>query len=102
MTRQEYLHATNTESSAEAPYSQSGVDTDATSQEQDVLWSKGTALHESGKCRPCSFVHSRLPCLSGKDCEFCHERHTRTQRPRPSKCKRHRIRKMFAVRFEQE
>lgn len=38
------------------------------------LPSKGSALHASGKCKPCSF-HMWGVCSRGKDCGSCHCRH---------------------------
>jgi len=31
----------------------------------------GSALHESGRCKPCAFVHTK-GCASGESCAFCH------------------------------
>jgi hypothetical protein len=36
--------------------------------------SKGSALHASGKCRPCSFFQWGC-CSKGSDCDKCHEEH---------------------------
>mmetsp|Transcript_110771 Transcript_110771/g.346575 ORF Transcript_110771/g.346575 Transcript_110771/m.346575 type:complete len:282 (-) Transcript_110771:59-904(-) len=52
------------------------------------LWSKGSALHSSSKCRPCHYVHTSLGCMNGRNCTFCHLPHTGKNRPRPSKAKR--------------
>lgn len=42
----------------------------------DRLWSKGSAKHREGKCRPCHYFHTTAGCLSGRDCRFCHIPHT--------------------------
>merc|ERR1712059_52769 len=35
------------------------------------LPSMGSALHSSGKCKPCAFLHTK-GCVNGTDCQFCH------------------------------
>jgi hypothetical protein len=40
----------------------------------DVLLSKGSALHASGLCKPCSFFLWGC-CSKGEDCGQCHESH---------------------------
>jgi len=52
------------------------------------LWSKGCAQHAEGKCRPCHYVHCRVGCSNGKDCEFCHFPHTDKNRQRIGMSKR--------------
>merc|ERR1719277_2742350 len=42
----------------------------------DKLWSKGSAKHSEGKCRPCHYFHTSTGCLSGRKCRFCHIPHT--------------------------
>mmetsp|Transcript_102029 Transcript_102029/g.160955 ORF Transcript_102029/g.160955 Transcript_102029/m.160955 type:complete len:221 (+) Transcript_102029:76-738(+) len=37
----------------------------------DQALSKGSELHELGRCRPCVFFHTK-GCKSGVDCRFCH------------------------------
>jgi len=54
-------------------------------------WSRGSALHSSGRCKPCMFAHSVVGCSNGADCDFCHRSHRRKQAPRPCKAKRDRF-----------
>eukprot|EP00933_Yihiella_yeosuensis_P029461 TRINITY_DN23105_c0_g1_i1.p1 TRINITY_DN23105_c0_g1~~TRINITY_DN23105_c0_g1_i1.p1 ORF type:complete len:295 (-),score=68.59 TRINITY_DN23105_c0_g1_i1:227-1111(-) len=37
----------------------------------EVSFSKGSAGHASGDCKPCAFLHTK-GCASGADCDFCH------------------------------
>lgn len=32
----------------------------------------GSALHGTGECKPCLFFHTRMGCMKGAECEFCH------------------------------
>lgn len=57
-------------------------------QEGDPRWSKGSSLHADGKCKPCHYVHTKLGCLNGQECTFCHIPHSSKSRPRPCKTKR--------------
>jgi hypothetical protein len=41
---------------------------------EDLLSTKGSALHSSGTCRPCNFF-PKGRCDSGADCTFCHLSH---------------------------
>lgn len=41
------------------------------SESLEELPSVGSALHSSGRCKPCAFVHSK-GCASGQACQFCH------------------------------
>ena len=34
--------------------------------------SQARALHDSGKCVPCGFVHKATGCYKGDMCQFCH------------------------------
>jgi len=52
------------------------------------LWSKGCAQHATGKCRPCHYVHCRVGCSNGNECEFCHFPHTDKNRQRIGMSKR--------------
>lgn len=61
----------------------------------------GTALHKSGTCKPCLFVTNQFGCIDGANCQFCHLRHTRVDRPRPSKQKRERFKKFQERIFSQ-
>lgn len=53
---------------------------------QTELPSLGSALHESGKCKPCVFF-PKGSCASSSHCRFCHYTH-KFSRPRPGKDKR--------------
>merc|ERR1719343_1732848 len=37
-----------------------------------VLPSKGSALHEAGKCKPCSWFFKAQGCANGSECLHCH------------------------------
>jgi len=37
----------------------------------EELPSQGSALHRTGRCKPCAFVHTK-GCNTGKACQFCH------------------------------
>mmetsp|Transcript_92119 Transcript_92119/g.192601 ORF Transcript_92119/g.192601 Transcript_92119/m.192601 type:complete len:442 (-) Transcript_92119:47-1372(-) len=50
--------------------------------------SVGSADHESETCRPCFFVFTRLGCMYGAACEYCHREHHRPKRERASKQQR--------------
>lgn len=39
---------------------------------RESSWSVGSVLHESGKCRPCSWYHKAQGCINGEDCMHCH------------------------------
>jgi len=39
------------------------------------MWSIGSTLHASSKCRPCHYVHTALGCQQGASCRFCHLPH---------------------------
>jgi len=39
---------------------------------QPFVLSRGSALHESGKCKPCAFVNRPVGCVDGASCAFCH------------------------------
>jgi len=36
----------------------------------------GSALHGTGECKPCLFFHTRIGCMAGADCDFCHLAHS--------------------------
>lgn len=58
-------------------------------QEGQPGWSIGSELHASGACKPCLYKNSRLGCLNGEACRFCHlSGHARKSRARPSKSTR--------------
>jgi len=58
--------------------------------------SVGSALHESGKCKPCLFLKGKLGCDKGAECRFCHLHHKRSANPRPCKGKREWYKKLIA------
>jgi len=62
-----------------------------------TTWSKGSKLHESGKCKPCHYVHTKLGCLNGEECNFCHISHTKKSRPRPCKTKRMQCKRIVSM-----
>merc|ERR1719433_2363004 len=39
---------------------------------QPFVLSRGSALHDIGKCKPCAFVHRPVGCMDGISCAFCH------------------------------
>eukprot|EP00933_Yihiella_yeosuensis_P061834 TRINITY_DN6469_c1_g1_i1.p1 TRINITY_DN6469_c1_g1~~TRINITY_DN6469_c1_g1_i1.p1 ORF type:complete len:494 (-),score=109.76 TRINITY_DN6469_c1_g1_i1:391-1872(-) len=41
------------------------------SKEHVPQYSVGSALHASGRCRPCAFLYTK-GCGNGSECEFCH------------------------------
>jgi len=60
------------------------------------LPSVGSALHESGRCKPCLFLHEVMGCKTAERCPFCHLPHNRRNIARQSKGKRDRFRKLVA------
>jgi hypothetical protein len=58
------------------------------------LPSVGAALHSTGNCKPCLFVHGYMGCRSGAECQFCHLLHSRSSKARPCKNKRERYKKL--------
>jgi len=56
--------------------------------EASVLPSKGSAGHDAGTCEPCHFFSTGRGCLNSSSCRFCHFQHPKQDRPRPSKDKR--------------
>merc|ERR1719253_587671 len=109
MTREEYLFSGHIESSASSSDCRESGSMDGsafTSQGDaastndrghiaDAGWSEGSALHESGGCKACLWVFSH-GCDKGVNCAFCHIYHPRSARPRPSKVKRNRLKKLMA------
>merc|ERR1719253_274323 len=109
MTREEYLFSGHIESSASSSDCRESGSTDGsafTSQGDaastndrgdipDAGWSEGSALHESGDCKPCLWVFSS-GCEKGVNCAFCHIYHPRSARLRHSKVKRNRLKKLMA------
>lgn len=64
----------------------SDSDGDAPARSADAgLPSKGSALHSSGRCKPCLYYLNRKDkCLLGAECGFCHEYHKK-KRSRPKR-----------------
>jgi len=61
------------------------------------LPSLGSVNHgEAAGCKPCLFAFSKCGCANGVNCEFCHFRHKRKDKPRPCKGKRDRYKKLIA------
>mmetsp|Transcript_63474 Transcript_63474/g.164734 ORF Transcript_63474/g.164734 Transcript_63474/m.164734 type:complete len:304 (-) Transcript_63474:121-1032(-) len=56
-------------------------------------WSRGSAKHAEGKCRPCHYVRTTAGCLNAENCDFCHLAHRRKNRPRPHRRKRMQCKK---------
>lgn len=50
----------------------SDVDSDDRSQDASRLPNVGSALHGTGKCRPCAWYHKSTACQKNQDCNFCH------------------------------
>jgi len=69
--------------------------------ENGQISSVGAIPHETGTCKPCLFVHTRIGCQNGVECDFCHLSHRRKSKPRPCKGKRDRYRKLI-LRAESE
>mmetsp|Transcript_2981 Transcript_2981/g.7620 ORF Transcript_2981/g.7620 Transcript_2981/m.7620 type:complete len:264 (+) Transcript_2981:102-893(+) len=59
----------------------------------------GSISHDSGLCRPCAFVNSKVGCRNDAFCSFCHVPHHAESKRRPCKAKRDRVRR-FVVRME--
>lgn len=62
------------EEPCEEPCPEESDDEEAVSGHALHVPSKGSALHASGKCRPCSFFQWGC-CSKGSDCDKCHEEH---------------------------
>jgi len=54
----------------------------------EKIWSKGSARHSQGKCRPCHYFHTPVGCSNGSKCKFCHMPHTGKQRSKLGMAKR--------------
>ncbi|CAE7344639.1 unnamed protein product [Symbiodinium natans] len=65
--------------------------------EPDGEWSVGSEKHSAGQCRPCHYVFSKSGCANGTACTFCHLPHPKRFRPRPSKSKQHKCKRLAAV-----
>lgn len=57
--------------------------------------SVGSSLHHKGTCQPCFFAHAKQGCHNGAECQFCHFEHKRKNKPKPSKKKRDRVKKVL-------
>lgn len=60
-------------------------------------WSKGAALHDSGKCNPCVHLAQGPGCKRDVDCNFCHLSHeidVKRARRRPCKASRNRYKRL--------
>jgi len=44
----------------------------ATSSSAPGLSSRGSLQHQTGRCKPCAFVHRAVGCADGSECSFCH------------------------------
>jgi len=62
---------------------------------QPFAFSRGSALHSTGKCKPCAFVHQPVGCADGSLCAFCHV-------CAPGEKKRRQRTKLEVVRFRRE
>jgi len=62
---------------------------------QPFVLSRGSSLHDSGKCKPCAFVHRPVGCIDGASCSFCHL-------CAPGEKKRRQRSKLEAVRIRRE
>jgi len=64
--------------------------------------SQGSAfdLHELGACRPCLYVESKMGCVNGASCNFCHFPHSKKERPRPCKAKRLQTKEMVSMLYK--
>lgn len=91
--------ATDSGTEREEVAEQAGIsETDESNHPSDSappLWSKGSALHESGQCKPCLYVGTKSGCINGTECGFCHAGHRRS-RPRPSKSTRTKCKQIVA------
>lgn len=75
-------------SKAGAPSSSADAEAPAAGEGSGGLPSQGSALHDVGECRPCLYLSSKLGCLNGEACRFCHLAHAKKSRPRPCKATR--------------
>jgi len=60
------------------------------------LPSRGSIKHESGKCSPCHYFHTKAGCKNGSTCCYCHM-HGKDFRPRPCKSKRAKAKSQVGV-----
>mmetsp|Transcript_47940 Transcript_47940/g.95380 ORF Transcript_47940/g.95380 Transcript_47940/m.95380 type:complete len:204 (-) Transcript_47940:69-680(-) len=60
------------------------------------LPSRGSVKHESGKCSPCHYFHTKAGCKNGSTCGYCHM-HGKDFRPRPCKSKRAKAKSQVGI-----
>jgi len=60
------------------------------------LPSPGSIQHESGKCNPCHYFHTKTGCKIGSTCCYCHM-HGMDVRPRPCKSKRAKAKSQVGI-----
>lgn len=60
------------EAPAVMPLESSDADSDDRSQDALKLPNVGSALHGTGKCRPCAWFHKSTACQKNQECNFCH------------------------------
>jgi len=60
------------------------------------LPSRGSIKHESGKCNPCHYFHTKAGCKNGSTCCYCHM-HGKDFRPRPCKSKRAKAKSQVGI-----
>jgi len=65
-------------------------------QSEESQWTVGSALHSQGGCTPCVYLNTRIGCLRGSECKFCHLTHVKKHRARPWKSTRSRCKQMVA------
>ncbi|CAK9061415.1 unnamed protein product [Durusdinium trenchii] len=85
-----------------APISSAANDTSPASakEQQQGQWSKGSAGHDRGACRPCHYFHSRTGCANGDQCLFCHLKHAKRSRMRIPKHYRQQCRALAQLVFD--
>merc|ERR1719502_2236232 len=60
-------------------------------------WSAGAVHHAQGQCRPCHYVNTKVGCVNGDACAFCHLAHPRRLRARPCKSKRSKCKRLAGM-----
>lgn len=65
--------------------------------EQGNPTSVGSISHATGKCKRCLFVSTKVGCVNGVLCPFCHFPHSRKKPMRPNKEKRNRFNRFLAA-----
>mmetsp|Transcript_12603 Transcript_12603/g.32374 ORF Transcript_12603/g.32374 Transcript_12603/m.32374 type:complete len:282 (+) Transcript_12603:74-919(+) len=59
-------------------------------------WTPGAERHASGQCKPCHYLRTKVGCMNGPECSFCHMEHAQRVRPRPCKSARMKCKRMAA------